>query len=130
MSKTHQQYQLPKQGGSFTQASVPYPTPGPNEVCIRTKAVALAPLDWKIRATGLMVQSWPAVLGVDAAGVIDSVGQGVNDFKPGDEVFGLCGMGAGLGNAAGAFQEVITVPPHFVAKKPSSLSFEEASSLP
>ena len=43
--------------------------------------------------------SWPAVLGVDAAGVIDSVGESIKDFKPGDEVFSLCGMD----NRAGAF---------------------------
>jgi len=126
MSKTSLQYQIPKQGGSFTDVSVPHPTPGPDEICIRTRAVALNPLDWKSRAFGVMVQSWPAVLGVDAAGVIDSVGESVKDFEPGDEVFTLCGMG----NRAGAFQEIITVPSHLVAKKPVSLTFEEAASLP
>lgn len=40
-----------------------------------------------------MLQSWPVVLGVDAAGVIDSVGESVRDFESGDEVFNLCSMG-------------------------------------
>ena len=126
MSKTSLQYQLTKQGGSFTKVPVSYPTPGPNEICIRTKAIGLNPLDWKARNFGVMIQSWPTVLGVDAAGIIDSVGESVKDFKPGDEVFTLCGMS----NPAGAFQEVITVPSNLAAKKPASLSFEEAASLP
>ena len=40
-----------------------------------------------------MLQSWPVVLGVDAAGVIDSVGESVRNFESGDEVFNLCSMG-------------------------------------
>jgi len=126
MPETSLQYQVSKPGGSFTEVSVPRPVPGPEEICIRTKAVALNPLDWKSRNFGVMVQSWPAVLGVDAAGIIDSVGESIKDFQPGDEVFSLCGMN----NRAGAFQEIITVPSHLVAKKPASLTFKEAASLP
>ena len=126
MSRTITQLQVEKQGGLFSKVSVPAPTPEPGEVCIRAKAVALNPLDWKSRAFGVMVQSWPAVFGVDAAGVVDSVGSNVKNFQQGDEVFCLCGMG----NRAGAFQEIITVPSHLVAKKPTKLSFEEAASLP
>jgi NADPH:quinone reductase-like Zn-dependent oxidoreductase len=126
MSKTSLQYQVLKQGGLLTKVSVPQPAPGPNEICIRPRAIALNPLDWKIRAFGIMVESWPVVLGVDAAGIIDSVGESVKNFTIGDEVFSLCG----LDNRAGAFQEIITVPSYFVAKKPTSLSFEEAASLP
>ena len=71
------------------------------------------------------MQSWPAVIGIDAAGIIDSIGDSVKDFKSGDEVCSLCG----LGNRASAFQEIVTVPSHYVAKKPASLTFEEAASL-
>ena len=126
MSKTSIQYQVDKRGGSFTETSVPHPTPGPNELCIRPKAVALNPLDWKNRAFGVTVQSWPAVLGIDAAGVVDSVGESVKDFKTGDEVLCIGGMD----NKGAVFQEIFTVPPHFVAKKPASLTFEDAASLP
>ena len=126
MSKTSFQYQLAGKGEHLTQVSIPHPTPGPNEVCIRTRAVALNPLDWKVRAFGIVVQSWPTVLGADAAGVIDSVGESVEDFKPGDEVFCLCNMSS----REGAFQEIVTIPSHLAAKKPASLTFEEAASLP
>ncbi len=126
MAKTSLQYQLDKQGGTFTETSVPHPTPGPHEISIRTKAVGLNPLDWKNRAFGVTVQAWPAVLGIDAAGVIDSVGESVKDFNTGDEIFGIGGMD----NRGATFQEIITVPSHFAAKKPASLTFEEAASLP
>ena len=126
MSKTSLQYQLDKKGGSFTETSVPHPTPGPTEVCVRTKAVALNPLDWKNRNFGATVQSWPAVLGIDIAGVVDSVGESVKDFKTGDEILCLGGMDS----RGAAFQEIVTVPSHYVAKKPASLTFEEAASLP
>ena len=46
------------------------------------------------------------MLGVDAAGVVDAVGEAVKDFTARDEVFSLCG----LDNRKGAFQEIITVP--------------------
>ena len=126
MSKTSLQYQLDKRGGSFTEASVPYPAPGANDICIRNKAVALNPIDWKNRNFGATVQSWPAVLGFDAAGVVESVGESVKDFKTGDEILCLGGMDS----RGAAFQEITTVPAHNVAKKPESLTFEEAASLP
>jgi NADPH:quinone reductase-like Zn-dependent oxidoreductase len=88
--------------------------------------VGLNGLDWKNRAFGIMIQAWPAVLGVDAAGVVEAVGDEVTAFQPGDEVFSLAGMEP----KAGAFQELFTVPAHFVGKKPSALTFEQAASLP
>lgn len=94
---------------------------------IRTKAIALNPLDWKSRNLGVMVSSWPTVLGLDAGGVVESVGESVKAFKPGDEVFAHRGLG---GNRSSAFQEIMTVPSNLVAKKPASITFEEAASLP
>ena len=126
MSKTSIQYQLPKKGGQFTLVPITHSPPGPNEISIRTKAVGLNGLDWKSRAFGITVQAWPAVLGVDAAGIVEAIGNEVQTFQPGDEVFSLAGMEP----RAGAFQEIFTVPKHFVAKKPSNLTFEEAASLP
>lgn len=126
MSKTSFQYQLSKPGEALSKVSVPLPVPGSEEICIRAKAVALNPVDWKNRAFGVTLQSWPTVLGVDAAGIIDSVGELVKDFKAGDEVFCICGMS----NRAGAFQEIITVSSNLAAKKPASWTFEEAASLP
>ena len=125
MSKTSLQYQLDKKGGSFAETSVPQPIPGPNEVCIRTKAVALNPVDWKNRNFGATVKSWPAVFGIDAAGIVESVGESVQSFKTGDEVF----CPGGTDHRGAAFQEIMTVPSHYVAKKPANMTLEEAASL-
>ncbi|KAH7134401.1 chaperonin 10-like protein [Dactylonectria macrodidyma] len=126
MSDTMLQYQATQKGGPFVLATVPKPTPEPSDVCIRIKAVALNPLDWKMLSRGEMIQDWPATLGLDASGVVERVGESVTAFQPGDEVFALCGIG---GKTAG-FQEVVTVPEHFVAKKPQAFSFEDVAGLP
>lgn len=119
-------YVATSKGGDFAVIDVSSPKPKAGEVSIRNKAVALNPVDWKKHQFGIMVDSWPSIFGADIAGVVESVGDGVHDFSPGDEVFSL----AGHENRAGGFQEVSTVPLHFVAHKPLSLSFEEAASLP
>lgn len=126
MSKQSLQYQLPEKGGQFTLVQVNTPAPGPNEISIRTKAIGLNGIDWKSRAFGIMIQQWPAVLGVDAAGIVEAVGDEVKDFQAGDEVFCL----AGMDSRGGAFQEILTVPAYFVAKKPANLTMEQAASLP
>lgn len=126
MSRTSLQYQLPKKAGQFEAVDIPYPTPEKGEICVRTKAIGLNPVDWKRQTFGLLVESWPVVLGMDAAGIVEAVGDGVEGFNVGDEVFCLVGRS----NRAGAFQEVIAAPSVLVAKKPESLTFEEAAALP
>jgi NADPH2:quinone reductase len=126
MSDTMLQYQATQKGGPFALATVPRPAPEPTDVCIRIKAVALNPLDWKMTTRGEMVQNWPATFGLDVAGVVEQVGDQVTAFKPGDVVFSLAGIG---GKTAG-FQEIVTVPQHFVSLKPHSCSLEDSVSLP
>jgi NADPH2:quinone reductase len=69
-------------------AEVPKPVPGPGQVLVRVKAASVNPVDFKIRNHG----SWaglpmPAILGYDAAGIVEAVGARVEHLKPGDEVF-------------------------------------------
>lgn len=122
---TIQVYQATKVGGPFELITAPKPTPGPGEVTIRPKAVAINGIDWKNITFGATIQSCPAVLGIDGAGIIEEVGEGVTNFKPGDEVLsyarGILGKGS--------FQEVYVAPAEEVTKKPSYLSFAEAASL-
>ncbi len=77
---------LPRFGGPelFEPRDVPAPTPGPGQVLVRVIASGTNPVDAKLRQNG----SWagiqpPAVIGYDASGVIEQVGPGVTDFKPG-----------------------------------------------
>ncbi|KAI1393294.1 GroES-like protein [Hypoxylon trugodes] len=121
-----QQFQTTKVGGPFALVTVPTPKPGSGEVSIRPKALALNGIDWKNLKFGAVVQSWPAVLGEDAAGIIEEVGEGVTAYKPGDEVFGFA-LGF-LGK--GTFQDVFVTTQESVAKRPANLTREEAASLP
>ncbi|KAK6197228.1 hypothetical protein LQW54_010797 [Pestalotiopsis sp. IQ-011] len=123
---TIQQYQTALQGGPSSLITVPSPIPGPNEVCIQPRAVAVNPIDWKNVQFGATVQSWPAVLGIDGAGIVESVGSGVTVFKAGDEVISYANGIIGKGSWA----DVYTVPENYVARKPEKLSWEEAVSLP
>ncbi|KAI0378562.1 GroES-like protein [Hypomontagnella monticulosa] len=121
-----QQLQTVKKGGPFALVTAPIPKPGAHTVCIRPRAVSLNPIDWKNLHFGALVQSWPTVLGIEGAGIVESVGDGVSSFKPGDEVMSWVHRT----QDNGAFQDVYTARENAVAKKPAGLSFEEATSLP
>ncbi|KAK3358049.1 chaperonin 10-like protein [Lasiosphaeria hispida] len=120
------QYVATKKGGPFQVVTGTYPTPGPDEICVRNRAVGLNALDLKNLYHGQTVKAWPEIFGIDAAGVVEVVGDKVTQFKAGDAV--MCS--AGLGGRRGGFQEVTTVPEHFAALKPAAWSFAQASSAP
>ncbi|KAK4160438.1 chaperonin 10-like protein [Cladorrhinum sp. PSN259] len=124
--KTIQQYVATRKGGPFQLSTAPYPVPGPDEICIRNRAVGLNPLDWKNLHQGMMVESWPCIFGIDTAGVVEVVGKNVTNIKAGDAVMSL----AGHGGRAGAFQDVTTVPANYACRKPAAFTFEQAASVP
>ncbi|MGW5424267.1 NADP-dependent oxidoreductase [Streptomyces sp. NPDC003943] len=100
---------------------VPQPQPGPGQVRIRVKAASVNPLDLKVRS-GLMAKAAPAhfpvIPGLDAAGVVDAVGEGA-DAAVGDEV-----LGATVG---GSYSEYALL--ERPVTKPAALSWEVAASL-
>ncbi|MFZ1116788.1 MAG: NADP-dependent oxidoreductase [Propionibacteriaceae bacterium] len=69
----------------------PEPHAGPGQIRIVVRAAGVNPMDWKFRS-GMMAQGKPLegvrYLGLDAAGVVDEVGEGVTDVAVGDDVFG------------------------------------------
>ncbi|BBP62579.1 hypothetical protein PHLH5_01200 [Pseudomonas sp. Cab53] len=73
--------------------SIPRPVPGNGQVLIKVQAVGINPLDTKIATGGgaHARQPLPAVLGIDLAGTVLELGEGVDDFVPGQEVFGMAG---------------------------------------
>ncbi len=121
---------LPRFGGPelFEVRDVPTPTPGPGQVLVRVIASGTNPVDAKLRQDG----TWaglqpPAVIGYDASGVVEQVGPGVTDFKAGDEVFYTPEI---FGNPHGTYAEFNLVSASIIAKKPPSLSHEEAAAVP
>lgn len=119
---------LPQYGGPelFEPRDVEAPHAGPGEVRVKVFASAVNPVDAKIRANGYGTsQPLPAILGSDAAGVIDEVGGGVTEFKAGDAVYYTPEF-----KGRGTYAEFHVVPASIIALKPSSLSFAEAAAVP
>ncbi len=115
---------------------VAQPTPGPNDVLIRTHAASLHAGDyfltvgvpWLARtAVGVPKPRADYIVGLDAAGVVEQVGDAVTRFKPGDEVFAECSPRAA---GTGACAELAAAPEDNVVAKPANLSFAEASTIP
>ncbi|MFF3606465.1 NADP-dependent oxidoreductase [Streptomyces sp. NPDC002463] len=105
------------------EAGVAKPEPGPGEVRVKVAAVGLNPVDWK-RRYGWVEQfyptTFPAVPGLEFAGTVDALGEGVTDLAVGDEVLGW--------TKTGAYAEYAIAGT--VAPKPAGLSWEAAASLP
>lgn len=112
--------------GCLLEFEADLPQPEPHDLRVKVAAVALNPVDTKIRKSlGADVLDTPRILGYDAAGIVDAVGSEVSGFSAGDEVFY-----AGDVTRSGSNSEYQTVDSRLVAKKPKSSSFEEAAALP
>ncbi|KAK9353251.1 chaperonin 10-like protein [Lipomyces doorenjongii] len=133
MSDQHLAALLPSAGASLEVTHRPTPTPGPHELLIEVKSVALNPVDWAQRSMGIYLRTFPAVLGSDVAGTVISVGSSVpsNAPQPGTRVaaFASCFYEGGDANY-GAFQQRVLVPDSNVTPLPPGVSFNEASMLP
>jgi NADPH:quinone reductase-like Zn-dependent oxidoreductase len=128
-SETTAQLECMGNHGPFKTVQVPKPVIGPDQVLIHQRVIALNALDCKQRDFGPLTGQWPQVLGIEGAGVIETVGSNVRHLEPGDEVTAL-EAGRAHGQAwGGAFQEHVVMPACYVAKKPSNISLEEAASL-
>jgi len=100
----------------------------PGEMRVRLKAAGVNPVDTKLRAGGLYFSDgMPAILGCDGAGTVDAVGDAVDGFAPGDEVFFCYG---GLGQPSGNYAEYTLLPAFAAAKKPVSVNFAQAAAAP
>jgi NADPH:quinone reductase-like Zn-dependent oxidoreductase len=99
------------------------PQPGPGQVSLRVRAAGVNPIDWKVLhglAGGGAPLSEPRGLGVDVAGVVEQVGEGVA-LSPGEEVLGM--------PITPAYAEVALSTPQMLTSKPPGLSFEVAGGL-
>lgn len=71
--------------GTLAVREYPVPTPGPGEILVEIHAAALNPVDWKMEEDKL-VKEYPAVIGIDAAGIVHALGEGVTGLVVGDKV--------------------------------------------
>lgn len=97
---------------------IPVPAPGPGQILVRHEAVGLNFIDTYQRS-GLYPMRYPAVLGQEAAGVVEGLGEGVTRFKLGDRV-AYSGM-------AGAYSQAAVAPAARTVKLPDGISTETAA---
>ncbi|RZT08745.1 NADPH2:quinone reductase [Duganella sp. CF402] len=100
---------------------VDLPPPGPGEVRMRHEAIGLNYIDVYHR-TGLYPQPLPGALGVEGAGVVEEVGEGVEDLKVGDRV-------AYGGRPLGAYSEARNIPASQLLVLPKNIDFETAAAM-
>lgn len=117
-------------GGPELMRVAPFvlPEPGAHEIAVRVTAASINPMDWKIRNGDMKFltgRKFPRGMGADFSGVVEAVGDGVTEFEPGDAVLGSVPM-----KRSGAFATALVTTPDLVVRKPASLSFEAAATLP
>jgi NADPH:quinone reductase-like Zn-dependent oxidoreductase len=119
-------------GGPDVLELVDLPTPkvGADAVLVRVRATSVNPVDWKVRQgylDAMMDATFPVVPGWDVAGVVEKVGLDVPELAVGDEVIGYVRKDVVGG---GTTAELVSAPVRTLARKPTSLSWEEAAALP
>jgi NADPH2:quinone reductase len=116
-------------GSPLQVGSVLRPEAADGQVLVRIRASAVNPLDLKISKgqAAHARHSPPAILGIDVAGIVESVGPGVAGFRPGDEVYGMTG---GVGGLQGSLAEFVAADARLLAPKPKNLGMREAAALP
>jgi NADPH:quinone reductase len=119
------QYRPATDPDCFIEINLPTPQPTGRDLLVRVKAVSVNPVDYKVRSSLKEKLTTPRILGWDASGIVEQVGDQVRLFRPGDEVYY-----AGSIVRDGSNSEFQLVDEQIVGKKPVSLSFEAAAALP
>ena len=103
------------------------PKPGKRDILVKIQAISVNPVDYKVRQNSAKDNELdePKIIGWDASGVVEEIGEDVSLFKPGDEVFY-----AGDITRPGCYAEYQLVDEKIVAKKPDNFNWEEAAALP
>lgn len=104
--------------------SIPRPAPGAGELLVRVRAAGVNPVDWKIRS-GSFGSSLPFTPGFDVSGEVAAVGDGVDGFAVGDEVFAYLSLQRG-----GGYAEYAIVKAEEAALKPRRLPHMQAAGVP
>jgi NADPH:quinone reductase len=104
---------------------IPEPTPNNDEILVEVHAIGLNPVDYKTATGGNPHWSYPHILGLDVAGVVSEIGEGVTQWKKGDRV-----VYHGNLTKKGGFAEFAVTTAHTVSRIPDNVSFEDAAAIP
>ncbi|MGO1003763.1 zinc-binding alcohol dehydrogenase family protein [Lysobacter sp. CA196] len=110
---------------SLLDVELPAPSASGHDLLVRVEAISVNPVDTKVRSPKPQVEAQPRVLGYDAAGVVEAIGEAVTRFKVGDRVYY-----AGDITRPGTNSELHLVDERIVGAAPKSLSAAEAAALP
>ena len=112
---------------SLVYEDAPKPTPGPGQALVRVHAAGVNPVDWKLASGAFpgIPRSFPFIPGSDISGVVESVGEGVTSFKPGDDVFAYFDL---LG--AGGYAQYVAIDATALARKPERVDHATAAGVP
>ncbi|RLJ40974.1 zinc-binding alcohol dehydrogenase family protein [Litoreibacter meonggei] len=110
---------------AFLDLEIDTPKPEGRDILVAVKAVAVNPVDTKVRSPKDKIESTPRIIGYDASGLVEAVGPDATLFKPGDEVYY-----AGDITRSGTNAEFHLVDERIAGYKPASLSHAEAAALP
>lgn len=114
----------------FEKQEIETPKLNHDQVLIKISASSVNTVDTMIRRMGKnlpLSPEAPALLGMDFAGMITQLGDGVTEYKVGDEVYGCAG---GLADLPGTLSDYIAADKHLIALKPTNLSMREAAAIP
>lgn len=114
----------------FESTEIVKPEVKPGHVLVKIAATSINTVDTMIREMGKdlpISPELPAVLGMDFAGTVETVGEGIRAYAVGDEVYGCAG---GLGDLPGTLAEYMVADANLIAHKPKSLTMREAAALP
>jgi NADPH:quinone reductase-like Zn-dependent oxidoreductase len=103
------------------------PKPKSDEILVHNRAVAVNPVDWKIRngLGELFGLKLPVVLGCEIAGTVEEAGGGVRDLQVGAAVYGYVNL-----QRNGGYAEYTIAKSDEIAPKPESLDFDNAAAVP
>jgi NADPH:quinone reductase len=110
---------------SLIDVELPHPEATSHDLLVRVEAISVNPVDTKVRAPKNKVEAEPLVLGYDAAGVVEAVGEAVTLFRPGDRVYY-----AGDITRPGTNSQLYLIDERIVGSMPHSLDFAQAAALP
>ena len=122
---------VPAAGQQPEVSRLPIPAPTEGTVLIKVKAASLNAIDVALAggaAAGTMTHHYPLVVGRDAAGVVEAVGEGVDHIQVGEEVFGHILLAPPI--QAGTVAEYAVLTAAAVAHKPAGIDFATAAALP
>lgn len=110
---------------SLIDVEVDKPTPTGRDILVAVQAISVNPVDTKVRAPKEQTEDPPRILGWDAAGKVEAIGEQVEHYKVGDEVYY-----AGDITRPGSYSEYQLVDERIVGHKPTSAVYEQAAALP